>query len=49
MRERKKVLDKEDSVFYKEFSRKIFRIFRSELKSSIKRKTKKYKKMALNN
>ena len=49
MKERRKLIEKEDSIFYKEFSKKIFKIFRSELKSSIKRKAKKHKKMVLNN
>lgn len=48
MKERKKLLDKEDALFYKSFTRKIFKIFTDEFKNSFKRRTKRTKKVALN-
>ena len=48
MRERKRLLDKDDSAFFKGFHKQIFRMFRSELKNSIKRKATKSKKMVIN-
>ena len=48
MRERKRLLNKDDYTFYKLFNKKIFAIFRSELKSSIKRRTKNRKNVVLN-
>lgn len=48
MRERKKLLDKDDSAFFKGFHKQIFRMFKSELKNSIKRKSTKSKKMVIN-
>ncbi len=48
MRERKKLLDKDDSAFFKGFHKQIFRMFKSELKNSIKRKSTKSKKIVIN-
>ncbi|MCR5646846.1 MAG: DUF2974 domain-containing protein [Acholeplasmatales bacterium] len=48
MRERKKLLDKDDSAFFKGFHKQIFRMFRFELKNSIKRKSTKSRKIVIN-